>query len=42
MRPGHWIFTIPLCLRSLIRWAQTDQELDDELRDHLETLRGHK
>jgi putative ABC transport system permease protein len=30
------MFTIPLRLRSLFRWAQADQELDDELRDHLE------
>ena len=36
MRPGHWIYTILLRLRSLFRWAQADQELDDELRDHLE------
>src|SRR6266480_1370252 len=36
MRPKHWLFTIPLRLRSLFRWAQADQELDDELRDHLE------
>src|SRR5207245_9866615 len=36
MRPQHWLFTIPLRLRSLFRWAQADQELDDELRDHLE------
>ena len=36
MRPEHWLYTIPLRLRSLIRWAQADQELDDELRDHLE------
>src|SRR6266705_3326474 len=36
MRPAHWLFTIPLRLRSLFRWAQADQELDDELRDHLE------
>jgi MacB-like periplasmic core domain len=35
MRPEHWLFTIPLRLRSLFRWAQADQELDDELRDHL-------
>jgi hypothetical protein len=34
MRPEHWLFTIPLRLRSLFRWAQADQELDDELRDH--------
>jgi predicted permease len=36
MRSEHWLFTIPLRLRSLFRWAQADQELDDELRDHLE------
>ena len=36
MRPEHWLFTVPLRLRSLFRWAQTDQELDEELRDHLE------
>src|SRR5438874_6487462 len=36
MRPEHWLYTIPLRLRSLFRWAQADQELDDELREHLE------
>src|SRR5438874_5824580 len=36
MRTEHWLYTIPLRLRSLFRWAQADQELDDELRDHLE------
>src|SRR6267378_5190209 len=36
MRPEHWLFTIPLRLRSLFRWAKADQELDDELRDHLD------
>src|SRR5438034_989207 len=36
MRREHWIYTIPLRLRSLFRWAQADQELDDELPDHLE------
>src|SRR6266705_2078170 len=35
MRPEHWLYTIPLRLRSLFHWAQADQELDDELRDHL-------
>jgi hypothetical protein len=30
MRPEHWLCTIPLRLRSLIRWAQTDQELDSK------------
>src|SRR2546429_4568183 len=36
MRPEHWLYTIPLRLRSLFRWGQADQELSDELRDHLE------
>ena len=36
MRPEHWLYTIPLRLRSLLRRAQADQELDDELRDHVE------
>jgi putative ABC transport system permease protein len=36
MRPEHWLYTIPLRLRSLFRGAQADQELDDELRDHLD------
>ena len=35
MRPEHWLYTIPLRLRSLFRRPQADQELDDELRDHL-------
>jgi putative ABC transport system permease protein len=36
MRLERWLFTIPLRLRSLFRWVQADQELEDELRDHLE------
>ncbi len=36
MRPQHWLYTIPLRLRSLSRWVKADQELDDELRDQLE------
>ena len=36
MRPEHWLFTIPLRLRSLFRRGQADEELDEELRDHLE------
>jgi predicted permease len=36
MRLDHWLYTIPLRLRSLFRGAQADRELDDELRDHLE------
>src|SRR6266513_586883 len=36
MRAAHWLYAIPLRLRSLFRWAQADQGLDDELRDHLD------
>ena len=36
MQPEQWLYTIPLRLRSLFRWAQAEQELDDELRDHFE------
>ena len=36
MQPKNWIFTVPLRLRSLFRQRQADQELDDELRDHVE------
>ncbi len=36
MRPEHWLYTIPLRLRSLFRRRQADRELDDELRDHVE------
>ena len=32
----HWIYTIPLRMRSLFRRATVDRELDEELRDHLE------
>lgn len=36
MRPGRWVYTIPLRVRSLLRWGLADRELDEELRDHLE------
>jgi predicted permease len=36
MRPEHWIYMVPLRLRSLFRPVQADQELHDELSDHLE------
>jgi predicted permease len=36
MRPEHWIYTVPLRLRSLFRRRQADQELDQELRYHVE------
>ena len=32
----RWIYTLPLRLRSLIHRAQAEQELDEELRFHLE------
>ena len=36
MRPERWIYTIPLRLRSLFRRKTVDQDLDDELRYHVE------
>ena len=36
MRSEHWLYTVSLRLRSLFRRRQADQELDDELRDHVE------
>ena len=36
MRPEHWLFTIPLRLRSLFRPALVERELNDELKYHLE------
>ena len=36
MRPEHWIYTIPLRLRSLFRRREADRELDEELRYHVE------
>jgi len=38
MRPEHWLFTIPLRVRSFFSKAQADAELDDELRDHLDRV----
>jgi putative ABC transport system permease protein len=35
MRSEHWLYTIPLRLRSLFRRRELDQELDEELRDHI-------
>jgi predicted permease len=35
MRAEHWLYTIPLRLRSLFRRRRADQELDEELRDHI-------
>ncbi len=36
MQPERWIYTLPLRLCSLFQRRETDQELDEELRDHLE------
>src|SRR5262245_11307217 len=36
MRLRHWFYTVPLRLRSLFRRNQVEQELDEELRYHLE------
>ncbi|MGD0296862.1 MAG: ABC transporter permease [Bryobacteraceae bacterium] len=36
MRLEQWIYTIPLRLRSLFRRNRVEQELDDELRFHLD------
>ncbi|MCI0388996.1 MAG: permease prefix domain 1-containing protein, partial [Acidobacteria bacterium] len=36
MRIKNWFYTVPLRLRSLFRRAQVEQELDEELRYHLE------
>ena len=33
---GQWFYTLPLRLRSLFRRKKVDQELTDELRDHLD------
>ncbi|HKQ74912.1 MAG TPA: ABC transporter permease [Blastocatellia bacterium] len=36
MRPKHWFYIIPLRLRSLFHRRQVEEELDEELRYHLE------
>ena len=36
MRPKHWLYTVPLRLRSLFRGCRVDLELDEELQYHLE------
>lgn len=36
MRLLSWFYTIPLRFRSLVRGSDLEQELDDELRDHIE------
>jgi len=36
MRPEHWLYTIPLRLRSLLSRRRMDEELDEELRYHVD------
>src|ERR1051325_503863 len=36
MRLERWFYTLPLRLRSLFRRGQVEQELDEELRYHLD------
>src|ERR1700722_5280647 len=36
MRPQHWLYTIPLRIRSLFKRRAADNELDDELQYHLD------
>src|SRR5215813_7480738 len=36
MRIKHWFYTVPLRLRSLFRRSQVEEELDEELRYHIE------
>jgi len=35
VKPDHWLYTIPLRLRSLFHRRRADADLDDELRDHV-------
>lgn len=41
MPVGSWIYTVPLRLRSLFRRNQVEEELADEMRDHMERLLEH-
>jgi hypothetical protein len=36
MRINRWFYTLPLRLRSIFRRSQVEQELDEELRYHIE------
>ena len=36
MRLEHWIYTIPLRVRSLFHRGRREEELDEELRDHID------
>ena len=39
MRWQHWIYTVPLRLRSLLRRDDVERELEEEMRYHLERRR---
>jgi hypothetical protein len=36
MRLEHWMYTIPLRLRSLFHRNRLEADLDEELRDHID------
>jgi predicted permease len=36
MRPRHWLYTIPLRVRSLFKRSAADSELDEELQFHID------
>ena len=36
MRLQHWVYTMPLRLRSLVQRNRLDADLDEELRDHID------
>src|SRR4051794_40984710 len=36
MRIEHWLYALPLRVRSLLRRRRVERDLDDELQDHLE------
>src|ERR1700691_1504795 len=36
MRFEHWLYTVPLRLRSLLVRHRQDEDLEEELRDHIE------
>ena len=38
MRVEHWIYTLPLRIRSLLRRSDVERELDEELRYHVDEL----
>src|SRR5437899_1541998 len=40
--PWRWLYTVPLRLRSLFRRSQVENDLDEELRFHLEQQIEHE